>query len=199
MIGLFLGVGIGFGLQEIIANFISGLILLFEQPVRIGDVVTIGDASGTVSRIRIRATTIRDWDNKELIVPNKEFVTGRVLNWSLSDATIRVSLAVGIAYGSDVDKAMALLREAADENENVVDDPEPSVIFDGFGDSSLTLNLRAYIADVDQRFPTITALHYAVDQKFRAAGIVIAFPQQDVHHYPAGDKLGFEIVRREET
>lgn len=194
-----LGVGIGFGLQEIIANFVSGLILLFEQPVRVGDVVTIGDASGTVSRIQIRATTIRDWDNKELIVPNKELVTGRLLNWSLSDAMIRVTVTVGIAYGSDVDKAMTLLREAAEENENVVDDPEPRVIFNAFGDSSLTLNLRAYIADLEERFPTITALHYAVDQKFRAAGIVIAYPQQDVHHYPAGGKLGFEIIRGEET
>ena len=146
-----LGVGIGFGLQEIIANFVSGLILLFEQPVRVGDVVTIGDASGTVSRIRMRATTIRDWDNKELIVPNKELVTGRLLNWSLSDAMIRVTLTVGVAYGSDVDKAMALLREAADENKNVVDEPEPRVIFDSFGDSSLTLNLRAYIADLEGR------------------------------------------------
>jgi potassium efflux system protein len=183
-----LGVGIGFGLQEIIANFVSGLILLFEQPVRLGDVVTIGDASGTVSKIRMRATTIRDWDNKELIVPNKELVTGRLLNWSLSDAMIRVTLTVGVAYGSDVDKAMALLREAADENKNVVAEPEPRVIFDEFGDNSLMLNLRAYIADLDQRFPTITALHSAVDRKFRAAGIVIAFPQQDVHHYP-GDRM----------
>jgi potassium efflux system protein len=194
-----LGVGIGFGLQEIIANFVSGLILLFEQPVRLGDVVTVGDASGTVSKIRMRATTIRDWDNKELIVPNKELVTGRLLNWSLSDAMIRVTLTVGVAYGSDVDKAMALLREAADENSNVVAEPEPRVIFDSFGDSSLTLNLRAYIADLDQRFPTITALHNAVDQKFRAAGIVIAFPQRDVHHYPAGKKVEFDDTGRNKS
>jgi len=194
-----LGVGIGFGLQEIIANFVSGLILLFEQPVRLGDVVTVGDASGTVTQIRIRATTIRDWDNKELIVPNKELVTGRLLNWSLSDAMIRVTLTVGVAYGSDVDKAMTLLREAADENKNVVAEPEPRVIFDEFGDSSLMLNLRAYIADLDQRFPTITALHNAVDQKFRAAGIVIAFPQRDVHHYPVGKTAEFDDTGRNKS
>jgi potassium efflux system protein len=194
-----LGVGIGFGLQDIVANFISGLILLFEQPVRVGDVITIGEESGIVSRIRIRATTIRDWDNKELIVPNRELITGRLLNWTLSDAMIRVSLTVGVAYGSDVDKAMALLREAADENDNVVDNPEPRVIFNSFGDSSLVLDLRAYIGDLEQRFPTITALHNAVDQKFRAAGIVIAFPQQDVHHYSAGKESGFQITGREDT
>jgi potassium efflux system protein len=194
-----LGVGIGFGLQEIVANFVSGLILLFEQPIRVGDAVTIGDASGIVTRIRMRATTIRDWDNKELIVPNKELVTGRLLNWSLSDAVIRVTLTVGVAYGSDVDKAMALLREAADENENVIDNPAPKVIFDAFDDSSLTLNLRAYIADFEQRLPTITALHSAVDKKFRAAGIVIAFPQRDVHHYSGNEGKAFEVSSTGET
>ena len=120
-----LGVGIGFGLQEIVANFISGVIILFERPIRIGDVVTVGDTDGTVTRIRSRATTIRSWDGKELLVPNKEFITGRLLNWSLSDQATRIVLSVGIAYGSDVRLAMRLLEEAARENENVLDDPGP--------------------------------------------------------------------------
>ena len=137
-----LGVGIGFGLQEIVANFISGIILLFERPIRIGDVITIGDTDGVVTRIRSRATTIRNWDGKELLVPNKEFITGRLLNWSLSDQTTRVILSVGIAYGSDVRLAMRLLEEAAGENENVLDDPDPSVIFETFGDNALAF--RAY-------------------------------------------------------
>jgi potassium efflux system protein len=181
-----LGVGIGFGLQEIVANFICGLILLFERPVRVGDVITIGDASGIVSKIRIRATTIRDWELKELVVPNKELITGRLLNWTLSDAVTRVFITVGVAYGSDVERAMALIREAAEENTHVVDEPEPRVHFEQFGDSSLNLTLRAYTSDVSNRLPVTTELHQAIDRKFRAAGIVIAFPQRDVHHH-SGD------------
>ncbi len=176
-----LGVGIGFGLQEIVANFISGLIILFERPIRIGDIVTVGDTDGVVTKIRIRATTVRNWDRKELLVPNKEFVTGRLLNWSLSDQMTRIVIIVGAAYGSDVDKAHALMREAAEENEYVLDDPHPVVSFEGFGDNSLTLLLRAYIDDLDLRIPTITALHKAINQKFNEAGIVIAFPQRDLH------------------
>jgi potassium efflux system protein len=176
-----LGVGIGFGLQEIVANFISGLIILFERPVRVGDIVTVGDTDGVVTKIRIRATTIRNWDRKELLVPNKEFVTGRLLNWSLSDQMTRIVIVVGAAYGSDVDKAHELMRAAAEENENVLDDPHPVVSFEGFGDNSLTLLLRAYIDDLDLRIPTITALHKAINQKFNEAGIVIAFPQRDLH------------------
>ena len=103
-----LGVGIGFGLQEIVANFISGLIILFERPIRIGDVVTVGDTDGVVTRIQIRATTIRTWDRQELLVPNKEFITGRLLNWSLSDQTTRIKVPVGVAYGSDVSQAMVV-------------------------------------------------------------------------------------------
>jgi potassium efflux system protein len=176
-----LSVGIGFGLQEIVANFICGLILLFERPVRVGDVVTVGEASGTVTRIRIRATTIRDWEQKELVVPNKELITGRLLNWTLSDAVTRVLITVGVAYGSDVDRAMALLREVARENQRVLEEPMPLVTFEQFGDSSLSLNLRAYVGALSERLPAITELHGAIDQKFRAAGIVIAFPQRDVH------------------
>ena len=107
-----LGVGIGFGLQEIIANFISGLIILFERPIRVGDVVTVGDKDGTVTKIRIRATTILDFDGKELLVPNKEFITGRLLNWTLSDSNVRLVIPVGIAYGSDVEEALRILGES---------------------------------------------------------------------------------------
>jgi potassium efflux system protein len=176
-----LGVGIGFGLQEIVANFISGIIVLFERPIRIGDVITIGDTDGVVTRIRSRATTIRNWDGKELLVPNKEFITGRLLNWSLSDQTTRVILSVGIAYGSDVRRAMRLLEEAAGENENVLEDPAPSVIFETFGDNSLGLLLRCFVDSADLRYPTISALNQAINDKLNAAGIVIAFPQRDLH------------------
>ena len=176
-----LGVGIGFGLQEIVANFISGLIILFERPVRVGDIVTVGDTDGVVTKIQIRATTIRNWDRKELLVPNKEFVTGRLLNWSLSDQMTRVVVVAGVAYGSDVDKALALMREAAEEHEHVLDDPAPILSFEGFGDNSLTLILRAYLSSIDYRIATITDLHKAINRKFADAGIVIAFPQRDLH------------------
>jgi potassium efflux system protein len=176
-----LGVGIGFGLQEIFANFISGLIILIERPVRVGDVVTVGDISGTVSRVQIRATTIRTWDRTELLVPNKEFIAGRVLNWSLSDEITRLYLTVGIAYGSDVEKALRLIEEAAQEQPEVIADPEPFVTFEAFGDNALVLGLRCFIQDLDMRLLTLTNLHRAINLKFQDAGIVIAFPQRDLH------------------
>jgi len=176
-----LGLGIGFGLQEIVANFISGLIILFERPVRVGDVVTVGDTDGVVTKIQIRATTIRNWDRKELLVPNKEFVTGRLLNWSLSDQVNRVVIVVGVAYGSDVDKALALMREAAEAHAHVVKDPAPILSFEGFGDNSLTLILRAFLSSIDHRISTVSDLHKAINQKFAEAGIDIAFPQRDLH------------------
>jgi potassium efflux system protein len=176
-----LGVGIGFGLQEIVANFISGLVILFERPIRVGDVVTVGDTSGVVTRIQIRATTIRDWDRRELLVPNKEFITGRLLNWSLTDDIIRVLIPIGVAYGSDVMLAMKLAEEAAREHPEVLDDPAPFIIFEGFGDNSLQLGLRAYLPSLEHRMSTKSELNAAINSKYEEAGIVIAFPQRDVH------------------
>jgi potassium efflux system protein len=176
-----LTLGLGFGLQEIVANFVSGLIMLFERPVRIGDWVTVGNTSGIVSRIKIRATTIVNWDQQELIVPNKEFITGRVLNWSLSSQVNRVIVSVGIAYGSDVKQALALLAEAAAEHEQVIEDPDPIATFEGFGDNGLTLFLRCYLDSLDYRLITISELHESINRKFEQAGIGIAFPQRDLH------------------
>lgn len=176
-----LTVGLGFGLQEIFANFVSGLIILFERPVRIGDVVTIGDVSGVVSRIQIRATTIIDWDRKEYIVPNKEFVTGRLLNWTLSDTTNRVVIDVGVAYGGDTQQARELLLKVADEHTDVLKDPAPVATFEQFGDSTLNLRLRCYLPNLDNRLGTITQLHEDIDREFKKASIEIAFPQQDLH------------------
>ncbi len=176
-----LTVGLGFGLQEIFANFVSGLIILFERPVRIGDVVTIDNVSGKVSRIQIRATTITDFDRKEYIVPNKEFVTGRVLNWTLSDKTNRIVINVGVGYGQDTVLARALLVKVAKDNSVVLNDPEPIATFEGFGDSCLTLLLRCFIPSLDDRLQVITELHEAIDREFRAQGLEIAFPQRDIH------------------
>lgn len=176
-----LGVGIGFGLQEIVANFISGLIILIERPVRVGDVVTVGDASGKVVRIKIRATTIRNWEEQEMVVPNKEFITTRVVNWSLSDEVSRLFFQVGVAYGSDVERALRLIEESAVENPVVLEDPAPLVTFESFGDNTLNLGLRCYVPTIGDRLKTITALHVAINRKLSEAGIVIAFPQRDVH------------------
>lgn len=174
-------VGLGFGLQEIFANFVSGLMLLFERPMRIGDTVTVSDVSGTVSKIRIRATTITGWDRKELVIPNKEFITGQFVNWTLSDSILRLIVPVGIAYGSDVDLAMSILKRIADEQPTTVDDPEPRILFMGFGDSSLNVELRVYIAQIADYLRTISELHCTIDREFRKAGIEIAFPQRDLH------------------
>jgi potassium efflux system protein len=176
-----LGVGIGFGLQEIIANFVSGLIILFERPVRIGDIVTVGEVDGVVSRIRIRATTITNWDRKEYLVPNKEFITGRVLNWTLSNAVNRVVITVGVAYGSDTVLARELLLKVAHDHPNILDDPAPVATFEGFGDNALNCVLRCFLPNLDNRLVTITELHTAIDKSFKQAGITIAFPQRDIH------------------
>jgi potassium efflux system protein len=176
-----LSVGLGFGLQEVVANFICGLIVLFERPFRIGDTVTVADISGTVTRIQIRATTILDWDRKELIVPNKEFITGRLVNWSLSDNVIRIKIPVGIAYGSDTELAEKLLFNAAKANPLVIDNPEPRAVFLGFGDHSLNFELRVYINDLNNWIPLLHKLNLTIDREFRKAGVTISFPQRDVH------------------
>ncbi|WP_083218174.1 mechanosensitive ion channel domain-containing protein [Candidatus Thiodiazotropha endoloripes] len=183
-----LGVGLGFGLQEIVANFISGIILLFERPIRVGDVVTLDDTTGVVSKIRIRATTITNYDKQEMLIPNKEFITGRVINWTLSDKINRIIITVGIAYGSDVKQAMKLMIEAADENENVLTEPKPVATFEAFGDSALNLLLRVYLGSMDNRLATITALHESINQKFTQAEISIPFPQRDIHIHNPTDK-----------
>ncbi|MDH0212126.1 mechanosensitive channel MscK [Stutzerimonas stutzeri] len=175
-----LSVGLGFGLQEIFANFISGLIILFERPVRIGDVVTIGNLSGTVSRIRIRATTITDFDRKDIIVPNKTFITGQLINWSLSDTVTRVTLKVGVAYGSDLEAVRKLLLQAARDNPRVLKEPEPQVLFLNFGESTLDHELRIHVRDLGDRNPATDEINRFIDREFNKAGISIAFRQVDI-------------------
>ncbi|HOV77617.1 MAG TPA: mechanosensitive ion channel, partial [Sedimentisphaerales bacterium] len=158
-----LGVGLGFGLQEIFANFISGLIILFERPIRVGDLVTVGEFSGRVTRIRIRATTILNFERRELIIPNKEFITGRVINWTLTDPINRIEVAVGVAYKTDPERVMNVLLEVAKSNPNVMADPAPVVVFEGFGDSSVNFRLFAYVSNYDNRLdplhnPRVTSL-----------------------------------------
>jgi potassium efflux system protein len=176
-----LGVGLGFGLQEIVANFVSGLIVLGERPIRIGDVVTVGDVTGTVARIRARATVVTDWDNKEIMIPNKAFITERVVNWTLSSQTTRLLVKVGVAYGSDTARTQRVMLEAVTAIPEVLKEPAPSVYFLGFGESSLDFEIRAFVDAFDKRLPTLHAIHFAVEQALRAAGIEIPFPQRDLH------------------
>jgi potassium efflux system protein len=173
-------VGIGFGLQEIFANFVSGLILLFERPVRVGDIITVGDVTGTVTRIQMRATTVRNWDRQELVLPNKDLITGQVINWTLSDDVSRLALTVGVSYDADVKRATQLLLEIAKANPNVKADPEPFVAFDEFADSTLNLVLRAYVS-IEVRLKVKSELHNAILERFREEGIEIAYPQRDLH------------------
>ena len=176
-----LSVGLGFGLQEIFGNFVSGLIILFERPVRIGDTVTIGTFSGTVSKIRIRATTITDFDRKEVIIPNKAFVTERLINWSLSDTTTRLVIRIGVAYGSDLDKVKKVLLQAAMEHPKVMHDPEPAVFFTTFGASTLDHELRLYVRELRDRSHTVDELNRSIDRLCRENNIDIAFNQLEVH------------------
>lgn len=174
-----LGVGIGFGLQEIVANFISGIILLFERPIRPGDIINVGEHEGIVQRINPRATVIETFERKEVIVPNKELITGVVNNWSLSSSTLRGVIPVGIAYGSNVHEAIAILYAVAEDEPRVLDDPPPQVTFEDFGDNALTLWLRCYgTGDYLQLW---TDLRVAIYDRLNEAGIGIAYPQRDVH------------------
>ncbi|TOJ96152.1 mechanosensitive ion channel domain-containing protein [Vibrio parahaemolyticus] len=176
-----IGVGLGFGLQEIFANFISGLILLFERPIRIGDTVTINELSGTVSKIQTRSTTIIDWDNKEIVVPNKVFITDKLINWSLTDSVTRVVIRVGVAYGSDIDLVEDLLYRTVEDTPLVLSVPSPQVYFLTFGDSSLEFELRLHINSIDDRLPTLHLVNKKINQLFKENSVEIAYPQIDVH------------------
>ncbi|TWT41847.1 Mechanosensitive channel MscK precursor [Phycisphaerae bacterium RAS1] len=192
-------VGLGFGLQEIFANFVSGLIILFERPIRLGDIVTINNVSGMVTKIRIRATTLLDADRRELIIPNKEFVTGQVSNWTLSDTVQRVIVTVGVAYGSDVRVVADTLQRVAKANRLVLEDPPPMAFFLNFGASTLNFDLRVHVRGVEDMLQAQHELNSAIDAAFREAGIEIAFPQQDVHirSLPPGGDPAFPIPPRQ--
>lgn len=177
-------VGLGFGLQEIFGNFVAGLILLFERPFRVGDVVTIGDLTGTVRRVRTRATTIVDFDNKDIVIPNKTFITERFVNWTLTDTTTRVILKVGVDYASDPEQVRSTLLEIANSHPAVLQNPKPVVLFMLLGNSTLDFELRFFVRELSERLRTTHELHTRIITEFRARGISIAFPQMDVHLRP---------------
>ena len=176
-----LGVGIGFGLQGVVNNFVSGLILLFEGPVRVGDTVEIGGQWAEIKRIGLRATTVVTFDQADLIIPNADLVNNQVINWTLSNRRVRLIIPVGVAYGSDIHLVMETLMACAGENEMVSKIHAPQVLFLSFGESTLDFELRVWVLDVDYRLNAKSELHQEIDRRFREANIEIAFPQQDLH------------------
>lgn len=177
----FLSVGIGFGLQNIASNFIAGLILLFERPIKVGDRVTVGDKEGDVMNINIRSTTIRSLTNISIIVPNSEFISSPVVNWSHGESKIRSDLDIGVSYDSDLDLVLKSLKEVALENKEVLKHPEPEVHFVSFGDSSWDLRLRFWIDDPKRYYYVRSDINCAIVRKFRENNIEIPFPQRDLH------------------
>lgn len=175
------GVGLGFGLQEIVSNFFSGLILLVERPIRINDVVTIGDTTGEVRRINIRATTIRNWDRQEVVLPNRDLITRAVTNWTRGDTVNRLVIEIGVAYGSDVDLVTKTLYKIAEEDPDVLKDPASVVTFENHGDSALLFVLRVFLPTPAVRLPTLNRLNATINKEFNALGIEIPFPQHDIH------------------
>ena len=176
-----LGVGIGFGLQGIVNNFVSGLIMLFERPIRIGDWIELGGIWAEVKRIGLRSTTIQTFDQSEMIIPNTDLITNPVTNWTLTNRYSRIIIPVGVAYGSDVPLVIETLMACAKSNPRVLATREPEVLFMKFGDSSLNFELRVWLSDVKDRLKTMSELQQDIDRRFRDAKIEIAFPQLDVH------------------
>jgi small-conductance mechanosensitive channel len=177
----FLSVGIGFGLQNVTSNFISGLIVLFERPISVGDRVSVSDIEGDIEEINIRSTTVKTLDNISIIVPNSEFVSRNVINFSHGDTTYRLSINVGVSYSSDLDKVLKALNEVAEESKDVLKNPKHDVHLRSFGDSSWDMKLLVWVPDVKKRYQVQNELNQAIVRKFAEFKIEIPFPQRDLH------------------
>jgi len=175
------GIGLGFGLQRIAENFVSGLILLTERPISDGDIIEVNTVRGVVEKIGLRSTLLRTFDNTRVTVPNSELISNQVDNWTLADRIVRIRFTVGVAYGSDVRLAEKLLREALTNHADVLPEPEARVFFIEFGDSSLNFLIFAWVDTPAKRLTTLSDLHFAIDEAFRENDIEIPFPQRDVH------------------
>jgi small-conductance mechanosensitive channel len=177
-----IGIGVGFGFQTIANNFISGLIILFERPVKVGDRIQVGDVAGDVVRIGARATTVKTNDNIEIIIPNAEFISSQVTNWSHSDREVRLHIPVGVSYSSDPEKVRDILLEVAASHKGVLKRPAPDVIFTGFGDSALQFDLRVWTSEYIAKPQILQSdLNFVIRRQFKAHGIEIPFPQRDIH------------------
>jgi small-conductance mechanosensitive channel len=176
-----LSVGIGFGLQNVTSNFIAGLILLFERPIKVGDRITVGDTEGNVAAINMRATTVQSLNNISIIVPNSEFIAKNVVNWSHGDPKVRIDVRVGVSYNSDIDQVIQALQEVAEAHPRIRTDPKPSVLLRDFGDSSWNMELRVWIDEPRRIYITRSEINIAIVRKFRDLKIEIPFPQRDLH------------------
>lgn len=177
-----LGVGVGFGLQGVTTNFVSGILILLERPVKVGDRVQVGQITGDVTDISLRATTVVTNDNIAIIIPNAEFVSSNVINWSHNDRNVRIHVPVGVSYASDIDLVKKVLLEVADGHEGVLKEPAPDVVFLEFGESSLDFDLRVWTQKFITRPHVLRSdLNFAIKRKFNKEGIEIPFPQRDLH------------------
>jgi small-conductance mechanosensitive channel len=184
-----LGVGIGFGLQNITNNLISGIIILFEKPIKLGDRIEVGDIQGDVMNISFRATEIRTNDNIIIIVPNSEFISSQVINWSHNDRFIRFKIPVGVSYKEDPEEVKEILLAVAKDNPNVLDEPESSVLFNEYGDNSINFYLAVWTeTHTDKPNVLKSELYFEIFKRFKAAGIEIPFPQRDIHIISVPDK-----------
>ncbi|PIE60284.1 MAG: mechanosensitive ion channel protein MscS, partial [Desulfobulbus propionicus] len=181
ILGGALGIGIGFGLQAIVTNFASGLILLFERPIKVGDTIQVGTDLGEVKNLGLRATIIQTFDNAEIVVPNSDLITGQVTNWTLAERRVRVKVSVGVAYGSDVAKVLEILKSCASEHPLVLSTPAPTAVLLNFGASSLDFQLRCWIPEFLQKIKVLSELNQAIEEEFSANGIEIPFQQTDLH------------------
>ena len=185
-----LGVGIGFGLQNITNNFISGLIILFEQPIKVGDRIEVGDISGDVIKISARSTTVVTNDNISVIIPNSKFIDDQVINWSHNEHKVRFNFPVGVSYKEDPEKVKHILLEVAKDNPYVLDSPQPDVLFDEFADSSLNFYLRVWTSEYVSKPKVLKSqLYFEIFKRFGEAGIEIPFPQRDLHIKSGAEKL----------
>ncbi len=181
ILGGALGIGIGFGLQAIVNNFVSGLILLFERPIKVGDTVEVGNDFGEVKKLGLRATVVSTFDNAEIVIPNSDLITAPVTNWTLSTRQARVKIPVGVAYGSDIQKVLEILMSCAEEHPLVLSQPQPKALFLAFGTSSLDIELRVWTPDFSDRRQLLSELNQEIESEFALAGIEIPFPQTDLH------------------
>lgn len=176
------GIGVGFGLQTVVSSFISGLIIMFERPIKIGDRIVVSGVEGNVIEIGARATTVLNNDNIAVIVPNSKFITEEVVNWKYNDARVRFRVPVAVAYGSDSRQVEKALLEIAEANEDVLDFPAPVVCFLAFGDDGLSFDLRVWSAShVDRKGRLISSLNHEIYARFQNDGIEFPFPQRDLH------------------
>ncbi|MFT5698525.1 MAG: potassium efflux system protein [Desulforhopalus sp.] len=196
LLGGALGIGIGFGLQAIVTNFASGLILLFERPIKIGDTIQIGTEWGEVKQLGLRATIIQTFDNAEIVIPNSDLITGQVTNWTLADRKVRVKIPIGVAYGSDVSKVLEILVSCGNDNPMVLNTPKPNALFLAFGASSLDFELRVWIPEFLNNMQVLSDLNQDIDNEFALNNIEIPFPQSDLHLRSVDEGAGEQISER---